>query len=108
MKHRWQVAIARALANDPPLLLADEPTGNLDTKASLEIMQIFKKLHADGRTIIMVTHDPEIAEYADRIINSPGLLSPDQAAIYKYRLRVDEKAVFGKNEIKVKVSEDDG
>lgn len=63
-----RVAIARALANDPPLLLADEPTGNLDTKASLEIMQIFKKLHADGRTIIMVTHDPEIAEYADRIV----------------------------------------
>lgn len=63
-----RVAIARALVNDPPILLADEPTGNLDTKASLEIMHKFTELHSQGRTIIMVTHDPEIAEYADRIV----------------------------------------
>ncbi|MFQ6073200.1 MAG: ABC transporter ATP-binding protein [Methanosarcinales archaeon] len=63
-----RIAIARALVNDPPMLLADEPTGNLDTKSSTEIMQIFTELHSQGRTIIMVTHDPEIAEYADRIV----------------------------------------
>jgi len=60
-----RVAIARALATDPKLILADEPTGNLDSQMSREIMELFKRLHAQGRTIILVTHDPQIAAYAD-------------------------------------------
>ena len=65
---RQRVAIARALDNDPPILIADEPTGNLDTKSSLEIMDIFTALHRHGRTLIMVTHEPDIAAYALRTI----------------------------------------
>ena len=65
---RQRVAIARALANEPEILLADEPTGNLDSKTGLEIMQIFDKLHCDGRTILMVTHDAQLARNCDRII----------------------------------------
>ncbi|MDD2439714.1 MAG: ABC transporter ATP-binding protein, partial [Methanosarcinaceae archaeon] len=63
-----RVAIARALMNDPALLLADEPTGNLDSKTSLEIMELFSKLNQQGRTIIMITHDPDVAEYAKRVV----------------------------------------
>ncbi len=65
---RQRVAIARALANDPPLLLADEPTGNLDTAASLEIMELFIRLHNEGTTVVLVTHEEEIAAYTERII----------------------------------------
>ena len=63
-----RVAIARALITDPQIILADEPTGNLDSKSGLEILAIFKRLHRDERTIIIVTHDEEVAEHADRII----------------------------------------
>ncbi len=63
-----RVAIARALVNNPPVILADEPTGNLDTKSSVEIIEILHKLHNDGATIVMVTHEPEIAAHADRVI----------------------------------------
>lgn len=65
---RQRVAIARALANDPPLLLADEPTGNLDTASSIEIMELFSRLHQEGTTVVVVTHEEEIAAYTDRII----------------------------------------
>ncbi len=65
---RQRVALARALVNNPSLILADEPTGNLDTKTGQEIMRIFEKLHRQGNTLIIVTHEHDIATYADRII----------------------------------------
>jgi len=76
---RQRVAIARAIVNDPAIILADEPTGNLDTKTSLEIMSIFEKIHSAGNTIILVTHEPDIAEYAHRIIRlRDGLIEKDE------------------------------
>jgi putative ABC transport system ATP-binding protein len=66
---RQRVAIARALVNDPAIIIADEPTGNLDTKSSNEIMDIFCGLNQQGKTIIMVTHEPDIAAYASRVIH---------------------------------------
>ncbi len=65
---RQRVAIARALVNDPAILLADEPTGNLDTATSSEIMGVFDRLHQQGNTIILVTHEPDIAMYAHRVV----------------------------------------
>ncbi|WP_353106549.1 ABC transporter ATP-binding protein [Acetoanaerobium noterae] len=65
---RQRVAIARALANEPPIMLADEPTGNLDSKSSIEIMEIFRNLNQEGKTVIIVTHERDIAEYTDRIV----------------------------------------
>ena len=63
-----RVAIARALGSNPPLLLADEPTGNLDTKSGIEVMKLFNSLHKMGHTIIVITHDPEIAQHVQRTI----------------------------------------
>ena len=76
---RQRVAIARALANDPAIIMADEPTGNLDSKASLDVMHIFTKLYQEGRTIILVTHEPDIAEYAGRnVVLKDGLIVEDR------------------------------
>jgi len=73
-----RVAIARALVNDPALILADEPTGNLDTKTSYEIMEIFNKIHAGGNTIVLVTHEEDIANHAHRIIRlRDGVIEKD-------------------------------
>jgi len=76
---RQRVAIARALVNSPSIILADEPTGNLDSKTSYEIMDLFEELHNRGNTIIMVTHEDDIAEYAHRIIRlRDGLIETDK------------------------------
>ncbi len=76
---KQRVAIARALVNNPDLILADEPTGNLDTKTGDEIMGLFQELNDQGHTIVIVTHEPPIAEQAKRIINlRDGLISSDE------------------------------
>ena len=76
---RQRVAIARALANNPAIIMADEPTGNLDSKASLDVMHIFTELYQEGRTIILVTHEPDIAEYAGRnVVLKDGLIVEDR------------------------------
>jgi putative ABC transport system ATP-binding protein len=76
---RQRVAIARALVNNPSILLADEPTGNLDTKTSYDIMNLFQELHDKGHTIIMVTHEDDIAHYAHRIVRlRDGLVEWDR------------------------------
>lgn len=75
---RQRVAIARALVNDPSIILADEPTGNLDSKTSYSIMELFHELHQKGNTIIMVTHEDDIAHYAHRIVRlKDGLVESD-------------------------------
>lgn len=75
---RQRVAIARALANNPAIIMADEPTGNLDSKSTIDVMNIFRGLHDEGRTIILVTHEPEIATYASRnVVLRDGLIVED-------------------------------
>jgi putative ABC transport system ATP-binding protein len=74
-----RVAIARALVTDPAILMTDEPTGNLDTASSIEIMALFQQFHRQGRTIVLVTHEPDIALYAERIVRfKDGLLVGDE------------------------------
>lgn len=76
---RQRVAIARALVNRPSIILADEPTGNLDTKTSIEIMAILENIHRQGNTIVLVTHEPDIAEHAHRIVRlRDGVVESDQ------------------------------
>lgn len=75
---RQRVAIARALANNPAIIMADEPTGNLDSKSTIDVMNIFRGLHDEGRTILLVTHEPDIATYASRnVVLNDGLIVED-------------------------------
>lgn len=77
-----RVAIARAIAQAPPIILADEPTGNLDSNSTREIMQILRELHSEGRTVILITHDNDIADQADRVIRiSDGKIVDDTTHI---------------------------
>jgi putative ABC transport system ATP-binding protein len=76
---RQRVAIARALVNTPSILLADEPTGNLDSATGEEILRLFERLHSDGNTIILVTHDRDVANYAHRVISiRDGKIASDE------------------------------
>lgn len=76
---RQRVAVARALVNNPSIILADEPTGNLDTKTSIEIMALFDEIHSKGNTVILVTHEEDIAAYAHRIIRlRDGIIESDE------------------------------
>lgn len=88
---RQRVAIARALVNNPSIILADEPTGNLDSKTSYDVMDLFQDLHDQGNTIIMVTHEDDIAHYAHRIVRMrDGLIEADVVNAAVSRNKVDE------------------
>ena len=85
-----RVAIARSLVNDPAILLADEPTGNLDSKTSEEVMAIFQALNDEGKTVVLITHEPDIAEYARRIVTfRDGKILSDVAVTKRARRRRD-------------------
>jgi putative ABC transport system ATP-binding protein len=89
-----RVAIARALVNEPRIILADEPTGNLDTRTSLEVMALFQELARTGITIVLVTHEPDIAEYATRIVAfRDGRLRGDRAVAARRRADDERRAL---------------
>jgi putative ABC transport system ATP-binding protein len=85
-----RVAIARALVNRPALVLADEPTGNLDSRTSIEVMALFQELNEQGITVMLVTHEPDIAQYAKRIVEvRDGRLRRDEAIARRRNARLD-------------------
>jgi putative ABC transport system ATP-binding protein len=95
-----RVAIARALVNDPALVLADEPTGNLDTRTTMEVMTLFQDLNEAGITLLMVTHDPEVAAYTRRVIElRDGRLVRDEAVRNRRDASVDLEAAYVEAEV---------
>jgi putative ABC transport system ATP-binding protein len=95
-----RVAIARALVNQPAILMADEPTGNLDTKTSIDILALFQDLNNQGITILMVTHEPDIAQYAKRIIElRDGVIIRDEALLDRHDARADVKGMESITEV---------
>lgn len=100
-----RVAIARALVNEPSIIIADEPTGNLDSAASLIVMELLSELHQTGNTILMVTHNPELTRYADRVV-----YMHDGAIIRDQKTKVGEIPTLARRAMKVsrsKTEEDD-
>ena len=98
---KQRVAIARAMANNPSLLLADEPTGNLDSRTSYMVMDELKKLHEEGSTIVMVTHNPALTTYATRVINMlDGQISTDVKTVSDSNLPRSAKSKKHKNKRK--------
>ena len=94
-----RVAIARALINDPEVLLADEPTGNLDSRTSVEIMGVFQQLNERGITIIMVTHEPDIASYARRnVVMRDGLVQSDRAVTQRFDAKIEAQKLMNIDE----------
>src|SRR6266404_1460214 len=90
-----RVAIARALVNDPEVLLADEPTGNLDSRTSVEIMGIFQELNERGITIVMVTHEPDIASYAQRnVVMRDGLVQSDRTVTQRLDAKIEAQKLM--------------
>jgi putative ABC transport system ATP-binding protein len=93
---RQRLAIARALANRPTLVLADEPTGALDSAGGVEVMELFRRLHADGQTILLVTHDEKVAKHADRIVRMrDGKIEDPNAPVEEAAPTVRETLSFG-------------
>lgn len=103
-----RVAIARALVNDPSIILADEPTGNLDSKSSELIMNELRDIHQRGNTIVMVTHNPELTSYASRIIQmKDGRIASDSARLPKAESKLKKRALNSQLEEAVKLAHDD-
>ena len=91
-----RVAIARALLNDPSMILADEPTGNLDSRSSAEILSIFQRLNAMGKTVVMVTHEPDVAAHTKRIVRMrDGVLARDELVMHPRRAEDEIAAGIG-------------
>lgn len=102
-----RVAIARAIAQAPPIILADEPTGNLDSVSTKEIMQIMRELHSEGRTIILITHDNEIAAQADRVIKiKDGYIESDMIQVYTEQQSEENNEVI--SELETNASSEEG
>lgn len=102
-----RVAIARAIAQAPPIILADEPTGNLDSGSTKEIMQIMRELHSEGRTIILITHDNEIAAQADRVIKiKDGYIESDTIQVYTEQQSEESNEVI--SELETNASSEEG
>jgi ABC-type antimicrobial peptide transport system, ATPase component len=103
-----RVAIARAIAQAPPIILADEPTGNLDSNSTKEIMQILRELHSEGRTVILITHDNEIAEQADRVIKirDGKIVSDTKQAVMPHQDSINQESTNQENTEQENIMED--
>ena len=104
---RQRVAVARALINDPALILADEPTGNLDTKTSIDIMQLFERIYGSGNTIIVVTHEEDIAQHARRIVRlRDGKIERDEVNLHPVHAGAEELRRLQQREKQLATKED--